>query len=378
MPEEQRRRMLKKLAVAAGLILMVPALSGLAQNKSVVVEEVVARVNNEVITRSDLEHARTELQQEAQQDCPKCTPEEIHEKVAAEDKNLLRDLIDNSLLVQHGKDTGMNVEADVVKRLDEIRIQNNIPSMEELETQIDKSGVSFEDFKNNIRNQLVQQEVIRHEVGSRIILDHAQMQKYYDEHKSEFVRPELVTLREIFVSTEGKQESEIPALRKKADDLLQRVKNGEDFGELAKHFSDGSTAKQAGDLGRFEHGQLAPNIEQAVFGLQRLQTTDVIPTKTGFLILQVGEHYAAGQQPEEKVDSEIQDHLYNQQLRPALRAYLETLREDSYVTVKPGYTDTAAVPSSTIEEVPPTPDDDKKKKKSTPTPNTPVPGSKPD
>jgi peptidyl-prolyl cis-trans isomerase SurA len=250
--------------------------------------------------------------------------------------------------------------------------------MEELETQIDKSGVSFEDFKNNIRNQMIQQEVIRHEVGSKLILDHAQVQKYYDDHKSEFVRPEQVTLREIFVSTEGKPESEMPALRKKADELLQRVKNGEDFGELAKHFSDGSTAKQGGDLGRFEHGQLAPNIDQAVFALQRLQMTDVIPTKTGFLVLQVGEHYAAGQQPEEKVDTEIQDRLYNEKLRPALRAYLETLREDSYVSVKPGYTDTSAVPSSTIEEVPPTPDDDKKKKKSPTTSATPVPGSKPD
>ena len=372
--------MLKKACICAAMILMAPALVCLAQGKSVVVEEVIARVNNDAISRSDLERARSEMQQEAQQDCPKCTPQEISEKIAAEDKNLLRDLIDNSLLVQRGKDMGVNVEAEVVKRLDDIRIQNNIPSMEELETQIDKSGVSFEDFKNNIRNQMVQQEVIRHEVGSKIILDHAQIQKYYDDHKSEFVRPEQVTLREIFVSTEGKQESEIPALRKKADDLLQRVKNGEDFGELAKHFSDGSTAKQSGDLGRFEHGQLAPNIEQAVFGLQRLQMTDVIPTKTGFLILQVGEHYAAGQQPEDKVDTEIQDRLYNEQLRPALRAYLETLREDSYVFVKPGYGDTAAVPSSTIEEVPPTPDnDDKKKKKSSPTtsPN-PVPGSKPD
>jgi peptidyl-prolyl cis-trans isomerase SurA len=105
----------------------------------------------------------------------------------------------------------------------------------------------------------------------------------------------------------------------------------------------------------------------------------VIPTKTGFLILQVGEHYAAGQQPEDKVENEITDHLYNAQLRPGLRAYLEKLREDSYVMVKPGYTDTAAMPSSTIEEVPPTPDNDdkKKKKKSTPlTPATPVPGSK--
>ena len=374
----QRRKMLKNVCICAGIMLLAPALSCLAQKKSVVVEEVIARVNNDAITRSDLERARSEMQQEAQQDCPKCLPEEINQRVAAEDKNVLRDLIDNSLLVQRGKDMGVNVETDVIKRLDEIRIQNNIASMEELETQIDKSGVSFEDFKNNIRNQMLQQEVIRHEVGSKIILDHAQVQKYYDEHKAEFVRPELVTLREIFVSTEGKQESEIPALRKKADDLLQRVKNGEDFGELAKHFSDGSTAKQGGDLGRFEHGQLAPNIEQAVFALQRLQTTDVIPTKTGFLILQVGEHYAAGQQPEEKVDTEIQDRLYNEQLRPTLRAYLETLRVDSYVAVKPGYADTAAVPSSTIEEVPPTPDDDKKKKKSAPTSATPVPGSKPD
>ena len=376
MPEEQRRKMLKKVCIRAGLLLMAPAFACLAQTKSMVVEEVIARVNNDVITRSDLEHARSELRQEAQQDCPKCTPEEIDEKVGAEDKNVLRDLIDNSLLVQKGKDMGVNVETEVVKRLDEIRIQNNIASMEELETQIDKSGVSFEDFKNNIRNQLLQQEVIRHEVGSKIILDHAELQKYYDEHKGEFVRPEQVTLREIFVSTEGKPESEIPALRKKADGLLQRVKNGEDFGELAKHFSDGSTAKQGGDLGKFEHGQLASNIEQAVFALQRLQTTDVIPTKTGFLILQVGEHYPSGQQPEEKVENEITDRLYNAQLRPALRAYLETLREDSYVAVKPGYTDTAGVPSSTIEEVPPTPDNDvKEKKKKQQAPPPPLPAS---
>ena len=378
MPIEKRSGMLKKVCLCAGFILISPALPSLAQTKSVVLEEVIARVNNEVITRTDLERARTELQQEVQQDCPKCTPQEVKGRMAGEEKNLLRDLIDNSLLVQHGKDMGVSVETEVVKRLDEIRIQNNIATMEDLETQIDKSGISFEDFKNNIRNQLIQQEVIRHEVGSKMILDHAQVLQYYNEHKSEFVRPEQVTLREIFVSTEGKPESEMAALRKKAEDLLQRVKNGEDFGELAKHFSDGSTAKQGGDLGRFEHGQLALNIEQAVFALQRLQTTDVIPTKTGFLILQVGEHYAAGQQPAEKVDNEIQDRLYNEKLRPALRAYLENLREDSYVTVKPGYADTAAVPSSTIEEVPPTPDDDKKKKKSTPTPNTPIPGSKPD
>ena len=369
--------MWKRMWLYVGIILAIPALSSSAQTKPIVVEEVVARVNNDAITRGDLDRARTQMRQEAQQDCPKCTPAEINEKVTEEDKNVLRDLIDNSLLAQKGKDSGVSVDAEVIKRLDEIRIQNNIPSMEELEAQIDKSGISFEDFKNNIKNQLLQQEVIRHEVGSKIIMSHEEVQKYYDDHKSEFVRPELVTLREIFVSTEGKPESEIPALEKKANDLLQRVKNGEDFGELAKHFSDGSTAKQGGDLGKFERGQLAANIEQMVFGLQRLQTTNVIPTKTGFLVLQVGEHYAAGQQPEDKVDAEIQDRLYNDKLRPALRAYLETLRQDSYVEVKAGYTDTAAVASSSIDEVPPTPDEsDKKKRKNQPgLPD--LPGGKP-
>ena len=170
-------------------------------------------------------------------------------------------------MVQRGKDIGINVDADVIKRLDEIRLQNNIASMEELEKQVNASGVDFEDFKTNIRNQLLQQEVIRREVGSKIILDHAEVQKYYEDHKQEFVRPEQVVVREIFVSTEGKTDAEIPALRKKAEDLLQRVKSGEDFGELAKRFSDGSTAKQGGDLGTFERGQLAPRSEEDGFRL---------------------------------------------------------------------------------------------------------------
>jgi peptidyl-prolyl cis-trans isomerase SurA len=351
----------------ACIVMGVCAFSLQAQTKGVIVEEVVARVNNEIITRGDLQHARAQLQTEIQQDCPACTPAQINDRLASQEKDVLRDLIDNSLLVQRAKDMGVSVETEVVKRLDEIRIQNNIPSMEELEKQVNQSGdVGYEDFKNNIRNQLLQQETIRREVGSKIIVDRPEVQKYYEEHKEQFVRPEQVVLREIFVNTEGKSQSDMPALRKKADDLLQRVKNGDDFGELSKRFSDGSTAKQGGGLGTFQHGQLAPNVEESVFKLQRNEVTDVIATKTGFLILQVQEHYAAGQQPQDKVENEIMDKLYSAKLRPALRDYLETLRQDSYVEVKPGYTDTAAVSSSTIEEVAPTPDANDKKKKNAP------------
>lgn len=354
--------MMSRKMVLFGLCLALACTGAAAQEKSKVVEEVIARVNSDIITQGDLEKSKAELGDEVHQSCPACTPDEVNSRIAAQQKDLLRDLIDNSLMVQRAKDMGVNVDTDVVKRLDEIRQQNKIDSMEELEKKVEESGLDYQDFKDNIRKQLLQQEVVRREVGSKIIFDHAEVLKYYQDHKEQFVLPETVELRELFINTEGKSDAEMPALRKKADDLLTRIKAGDDFAELAKRFSDGTTAKDGGDLGSYQRGQLAANIEAAVFKLNRGQVSEVLPTKTGFLILQVREHYAAGLQPEEKVESQIESSLYEEKIKPALRDYLRTLREDSYVELKPGFEDTAAVPGTGIEEVPVTPDDDQVKK----------------
>ena len=336
-----------------------------AQTKSVIVEEIVARVNNDVITREDLQHAQASINSEVQDECQNCTPDQLRAQIAAKEKNVLRDLIDQSLLVQRAKDSSINVDAEVIKRLDAIRQQYKFPDMETLEKEVTKSGQDFEDFKSQIRNQLLTQDVIRKEVGSRIIISHEDVVKYYEAHKQEFVRPEMVVLREVFVSTENKPASDIPTLRKKAENLRDRVlKNGDDFGELAKRFSDSPTAQQSGELGSFERSKLDPAISEKVFALNRGQMTDVMETKTGFEILQVRERYQAGEQPLEKVEPEISNRLYEQKMEPGLRDYLKTLREDSYVQIKPGYSDTAAVSSQPIEEVAVTPDKDEKKKSS--------------
>src|ERR1700739_1323296 len=334
-------------------VLLCTGVSAHAQTKSTVIEEIVARVNNEIITREDLDHARTSLTNEIRDACANCTPQQIQDQIDAKDKDLLRDLIDQSLLVQRAKDDGIKVDAEVIKRLDAIRQQNKLASMDELDDEIRKSGQDPEDFKAQIRDQLLTQEIMRKEVGSRIIIAHEDVVKYYNDHKSEFIRPETVFLREIFVSTEGKPESDIPALRKKAENLRDRVlKNGDDFGELAKHYSDSKdTAPQSGELGSFERSKLDPKIAEKVFALNRGQMTDVFEIKGGFEILQVRERYDAGEQPLDKVEPEISNKLYEQKMEPALRAYLQTLREDSFVQVKPGYIDTAAVKAEPIEEV---------------------------
>src|SRR5713101_980716 len=327
------------------------------------VEEIIARVNNEIITRSELEKARASAEDDAKQECQgKCTPEQLKSDIEDRQKNTLRDLIDQSLLVQRGKDMGVNVEPEVIKKLDQIRTQNKIDSMEDLEKAVSAQGTNWEDFKSNIRNGLLTQRVISNEVGSHITIGKDEVGKYYNEHKQQFVRPEQVALREIEVSTQGKTEAELPDLKKKAETALQRVKDGEDFGEIAKRFSDGSTAKQGGFLGVYKRGELSKELEDIVFKMKKNELTDVMDTKQGYLVLQVLERYEEGQQPLNKVENEIMDHLYSERMEPAMRQYLKTLREQSYVVIKPGYQDIAGGGNSEIQEVSATPEAGKSKK----------------
>jgi peptidyl-prolyl cis-trans isomerase SurA len=328
-----------------------------------IVEEIIARVNNEIITRSDYDRARASAEEDAKQECAgKCTPEQLQADIEERQKNVLRDLIDQSLLVQRGKDMGVSVEPEVIKKLDQIRVQNNLGSMEDLEKAVSSQGLNWEDFKNNIRNGILTQRVIGSEVGSHITIGKEEVQKYYEAHQKEFIRPEQVALREIEVATEGKKESEIPDLKKKAETALQRVKDGEDFAEIAKRLSDGSTAKQGGFLGVYKRGELSKQLEDVVFKMKKNELTDVMDTKQGYLVLQVMEHYDEGMQPLNKVENEITDKLYSARMEPALRDYLKTLREQSYVVIKPGFQDVAGGGNSEIQEVSATPEASKSKK----------------
>jgi peptidyl-prolyl cis-trans isomerase SurA len=354
------------IALIGFAVVLVPQAS--AQAKGTVIEEIVVRVNNSAITLSDIQKAEQSMHEEIVHDCQGCPPEKVDEIYKEKQKDLLRDLIDQALLVERSKDMGISVETDVIKRLDEIRKQNNLGSMEEFEKAVESQGMGWEDFKAQIRNSLLTQEVIRREVGSHINIPNEDVKKYYEEHQKDFVRPEQVALSEIFLSTEGKSPEEMASVEKKAEDLRNRVVKGEDFNEIAKHFSEGSTAKDGGVLGVFEHGQLSKQLEDIAFKMDKGQMTDVIQTKTGFEVLRVEAHFQAGLQPLDKVENEIMNRIYSQKMQPTMREYLGQLREQSYVMVKPGYTDTAAVPgASVIQEVAATPDAaDKKTKKKMP------------
>ena len=330
-----------------------PAPAAAASGSGKVLEEIIARVNNEIITVSDLNRARMALSAEVEEECKKgCTGDERTKLTQEKEQHMLRDLIDQSLLVQRGKDAGISVQSECVKRMDQIRQQNNIPTMEDLEKAVNDSGLSFEDWRSNLCNSILTQEVIRREVRPDITND--EVKKYYEEHKKEFERKERVFLSELFVTTENKKPEEIPAQEEKAKRLLSRIKDGgEDFGELAKRFSDGTTAAENGFLGNegFTREMLPKELADVAFKMKRGEVSDIIRTANGFIILRVEQRFEEGVQPMEVVENEIQNRLYYEKLRPAMREYMKKLREESYVLVKAGFVDSAAVAALPIVEV---------------------------
>ena len=335
------------LAVLALLAALLPA-SVRAQAKPAADADIVARVNNDVITLPDYQKAEQQLRDEAAHDCQGCPQDQIDAQFKEQQKDFLRGLIDQSLIVQRAKDMGISVEADLAKRLDEVRKQNGLATLDDLQKGVEASGLTWEGYKTTIRNGLLQKEVVRREVGTHVDISPDEVKQYYEAHPQEFTLPERVTLSEISLSTEGKSPEEFAAVRAKAEGLRSSVLNGDDFNRVAQLYSQGSTAKDGGALGTFKKGELAPQIEAVVFQMNKGQISEVIQTRTGFEFLKVEDHFQAGLQPLDAVQADIFNTIHAQKTLPLMRDYLGELREQSNIMVKAGYNDSALLSGSSV------------------------------
>src|SRR5215467_6985465 len=352
--------MLKKLSLSLAALVLFGAVL-----RADIVDEIIARVNTAIITRADYERAKQTTQQELQQNFPN----DWQAKWADRQKEVLRELIDRELLLEKGKELGITGETDVIKRLNQMRQQMNLASMDALEEEAKKQGISFEDFKEQIRASVVEEQVIGREVGSKIHISQEEVQDFYNQHQKEMEGSEEIGLSEILVSTQtakpagvdtkqagadqaaAEDPAKVAAAEAKAKGLLEQLRKGAKFEDLAKANSDGPTAADGGRLGSFKRGELAKEFEDKTFSLKPGEFTDIIRTKQGFIILKVNGHRAAGIPPLKDVEDNIRQAIYSQKLEPAARAYLTKLREEAYIDIKSGYVDTGASPNQSSKPV---------------------------
>ncbi|HUY94726.1 MAG TPA: peptidylprolyl isomerase [Terracidiphilus sp.] len=342
-------------SVLSTLLLAVPALAQTRPAEPAspyggeVVERIIARINDQIITQSDYDRALKEVDDEMRQHG--ATMQQISEA----HRDLLRNMIDQQLWLSKGKELGISGEDGLVRRLDEIRKQYNLASLEDLEKAAQEQGVSFEDFKQNIRNQIITQEVMRQEVGAHISFTPGEVQRYYQEHQTQYQQPESVKLSEILIPTaEDASAAQVSEAEAKANDVEAKLKGGADFAQLARTQSAGQTAAQGGDLGTYRRGQLGAQVfEDATFSLPTGGVSQPIRTRQGFVIFKVVQHTPAGVQPYKQVEQQVEQDYYESKMEPAIRDELNRMRDDAYIEIdqKDGYVDTGATGNKRINPI---------------------------
>jgi len=313
-----------------------------------VVEEIAAKVNGDIVTRGDIEQKKHELEGMLRQEQHLSGPA-LAAAVDEQSRNILREKIDELLLIQKAKDMQINVDSDVTRRIAQMRVESKISDPDKFDQAIrDQYGMTFEEFKQKMTDQFLINRVIGQEISSRIAIPEAQLRAYYDAHKADYMRKAQVFLSQILISTEGKTPEQANNALAKAKDIVARARRGEKFSDLVSANSDDpDTSKNGGQLPPLEKNQLRPELEKILFSEKKGYVTDpvaVTSPQKGYLILRIDERYEEGQASFDEVKEQIQETMAQPMMESKMRPFLTKLREQAFLEVKDGYVDTGAAP----------------------------------
>jgi peptidyl-prolyl cis-trans isomerase SurA len=308
-----------------------------------VVDQIVAKVNGDIVSQDELGRVTRDMTKQLQ--AQGATAAQIQQQLQKQQKDILRNRIDELLLTQRGKELNINVDPEISKYLADLQRRAKITDPEKFHDFIrEQSGMSYEDFLSETKNQYLTREVIGQEVGRRISFSDKEIADYYEAHKQDFMREEKVFLSEILISTEGKDPGAVVAAENKAKQIAEEAKRGQRFADLARDNSDGVTAKDGGVLGGYKKGDLNKQFEDAVWNLPKGGVTPPIKIATGFEVFKVDDHTKAGLLPLADAKPEIENALYGPKMEPKVREFLTDLRKHAFLQIKPGFVDTGAAP----------------------------------
>lgn len=318
------------------IAILIVALPAPAQR---IVDEIIAVVNSDVILKSELESETVILETALAQTFQGA---ELLEAIEVGRSNVLRDLIDRDLLRQKADEYGVDASLEVVRTMDQLRLDYDFETLDDLESAIVAQGDSVEDYRAMIETSYKTEMVVNQEVYAKIVITNEEAREYYEVNLDEFDRPAGLRLQEIVILRLETQESNEEA-RMTAEDALERVRDGEEFASVAREVSEVRTAELGGDLGFFETGELSEIYETAAVELQRNEISEIIELPDAFVILKLLDRHEGGILVFELALQEIQGYLTSLQAEGSLREYLNGLRSDGFIDVKDGYIDTGAV-----------------------------------
>ncbi len=308
---------------------IIPALlimSGNAQTKTV--DRILAQVNDDIITLSDLNRAMAEVRQELS---TKYSGDQLNLETKKAEKDVLDSLIRQKLLLQKANELGFgaNMDVQVSTYIENLRKKNNIKDMQEFERILNQQGMSLAGFRQQIKEQMITQSLVQEFVGSRITLLSQEIEKYYKDHAADFSTPEEVSLSEIVIPYDGNP-GEAEARTK---EILSRLKQGESFTTLASQYSKGPTATKGGSIGSYLTAKLNPDIAKAISTVKEGDVSELVKSGDACSIYRVDSRKPATIKPLAEVRDEIRNRIYEQKFNPEFDRFVAQLKEDAYIQI---------------------------------------------
>ncbi|MFN2493304.1 MAG: peptidyl-prolyl cis-trans isomerase [Pyrinomonadaceae bacterium] len=323
------------------ILALVPSSTLAQEGELQVVDEVIAQVNDDVITLSMLKRESKERVESMKQ--AGMAPEKAAEEVNKRQSELIATLVNEALLLQRGKELDLSneVEAEVNRRMLEVAKEQGITTIEKLDAAMRESGVDPVSTRQTLRTEIMKQAVIQQEVDRKIFfgLTTPELKKYFDAHPEKFRKPETVTLSEIFLSSAGKNEAEVKA---RALELVAQLRSGADFGAVAAANSERevngvrSAPQNKGKVGAFEVPNLRPDIAGAVKAVKVGGVSDPLRSNEGYQILRVDERIAASTSASFN-ENQVREAITIERAEKQREDYLQKLRNEAYIKISENY-----------------------------------------
>jgi peptidyl-prolyl cis-trans isomerase SurA len=321
---------LKKILSFAGVLII--ALTVSLSGRAEVVDRIVAFVNDEIITLSELNAAFEPYSKKIEGSYQGGD----RDRLLAETKlTLLNRMIDNLLIEQEAKKSAIAIPDEEVMASIRGMLAKRKMTMEAFQQALAGEGTTFEAYKKNTKDSMVRNRLLRREVRARITVSDEEIGEYYRLHREDYEGKEAVKLKQILLLFPKNMDVNAKAkLQADATDILKRLRAGESFDILAAQFSQGPASSSGGDLGYVEKGAMLPEVENVAFRLEKNSISNLIESPVGFHILQVIDHRGEGIKPIETVREEIKSKLEDEKIEKKFGSWISELRAKSLVEIK--------------------------------------------
>jgi peptidyl-prolyl cis-trans isomerase SurA len=313
----------KSLRLFAGMML----LAGAALAAQEIVEEIVAVVNDEIITLSDF---KREYAIKAQQAQAQLQGDELEKALAQVKTALLDAMITDRLLLQMAKEKNFNITEQLKMTIDNIKKENGIETDEELRRAVRGQGLDYDTWLKDMEETILKQSVIYSEVNKSLVIDEAQVIEYYKSHKSEFVQPAEYKVRAVYLSL---TEREGPALEAYKAEITGKIKGGLDFTQAAETYSDAPLKETKGDLGTLVVGQIDKTLETALEPLKSGEISNWIQAKNGWYMLRVEDRKESRTKSFEEAKRDIEQKMTSALQEVKFKEFMQGLKKRSFIKI---------------------------------------------